>query len=501
MTVGTSGKKPATPLAHERGGFLTKFTVLRDASRELWITFAIKFLGIAAYALTNSTLVLWLSADLGYTDEQALGLVAAWSLGMTITTLLVGSFTDAVGLRRTFFLGAWICVVARAALVFTNHRWLALALGVFPLAVGEALGTPVLVAAVRRYSKTSQRSISFSIFYTMMNVGFLAAAYIFDFIRTGLGEHGQLTLPLGGVRIGTYQAIFLASLVIELCLLPLIYFLREGAAVTDEGLVITPRQLARPGESLWRASVLTIRDSASSTARVFADLFRQPGVYRLLGFLMLIAFLKLIFMQMYYVYPKFGIRELGDGAPVGHLWAINAWVVIGLVPVIGALTQRFHAYTMVIVGGALSAASVFIMALPTSWFVPLADGPFGQWLGHWYLSLKGDIHPYYVMIALFVVVLSLGEAFYSPRVYEYAAAIAPKGQEASYGALSYVPFLLAKLLVGTVSGALLARYCPKEGPRNSGMMWLVIALLASVAPVGLLALRRYLKVQEAGRAD
>jgi hypothetical protein len=42
-------------------GFLGKFTVLKGAARELWITFSVKLLVIAAYALTNSTLVLWLS--------------------------------------------------------------------------------------------------------------------------------------------------------------------------------------------------------------------------------------------------------------------------------------------------------------------------------------------------------------------------------------------------------------------------------------------------------
>ena len=53
------------------------------------------------------------------------------------------------------------------------------------------------------------------------------------------------------------------------------------------------------------------------------------------------------------------------------------------------------------------------------------------------------------MAALYLIVFSIGEAFYSPRVYEYAAAIAPPGQEASYGALAYIPFLIGKLLVGT----------------------------------------------------
>ncbi|HEY5909617.1 MAG TPA: MFS transporter [Verrucomicrobiae bacterium] len=478
-------------------GLLRKFTVLRGAIRELWLVFAVKLLGIAAYALTNSTLVLWLSSDFGYSDQAALGLVAAWSVSMTVMTLLVGSLTDALGLRKTFLLGAWVCILARAIMAFTSIKWLALAGGLFPLALGEALGTPVLVAAVRRYSTTPQRSISFSIFYVMMNFGFLVSGYLFDFIRQGLGEHGHFTIL--GLQLSTYRTLFLASLVLEISLLPFLYFLRSGAEATDDGLKIVAAQIKARAGSLLGAAVQTVRDSARDTLRLFAGLLRQDGFYRLLGFLLLIAFLKLIFKQMDYVYPKFGIRELGDGAPLGQLFNINSIAIILLVPLVGALTQRFSAYRMVVLGGAISAASVFIMALPLAWFEPLAKGAFGHWVGHVYLGLQGSVHPYYVMITLFVLLLSVGEAFYSPRVYEYAAAIAPKGQEASYGALSYVPFLLAKLMVGTVSGVLLAKYCPEVGPRHSGTMWLIIALMATVAPVGLILFRRFIRVPEAGR--
>ena len=480
---------------------LGRFTVLKDAARELWLVFAVKLLGIIAYAVTNYTLVLWLSSDLGYSDQKALGLVAGWSAVMTATAVLVGSLTDAVGLRRTFFLGVWVCMIARAVLAFTSLKWLALVGGLVPLAVGEALGTPVLVAAIRRYSNTRQRSIAFSMFYTMGNFGFLFASLIFDYVRQGLGEHGHLALPLLGLKITTYQTLFFVSLVIESALLPVLWFLREGAEATDEGLEITPRPDRYQQETLWNSMRLTVRDSLREAVRLFTGLLRQDGFYRLLVFLLLIAFLKLIFMQMYYVYPKFGIRELGDGAPIGRLWAINPILIILIVPFVGALTQRFPAYEMVMLGAVISAASVFIMALPTAWFEPLANGLVGHWLGHWYLGLHGVVHPYYVMIALFVILLSVGEAFYSPRVYEYAAAIAPRGQEASYGALSYVPFLLAKLLIGTFSGMLLAKYCPEHGERRSEYLWLAVALTAAVAPVGLILMRRYIRVREAGREE
>jgi MFS family permease len=244
-----------------------------------------------------------------------------------------------------------------------------------------------------------------------------------------------------------------------------------------------------------------VREAAQETIRLFTTLLRQAGFYRLLAFLVLIAFVKLIYKQMDYVYPTFGIRELGPGAPIGILWGMNSLFIIVLVPFIGALTQKYSAYSMVVLGCVISAASIFIMAMPPVWFQPLANGVLGNVIGHWFLGLKGGVHPYYVMIALFVLVLSVGEAFYSPRVYEYAAAIAPKGQEASYGALSYVPFLLAKLMIGLFSGKSLMRYCPETGPRHSQTLWLIVALSSLIAPVGLLTLRRFIRVHEAGRDD
>ncbi|HPD32020.1 MAG TPA: MFS transporter [Phycisphaerae bacterium] len=722
--------------------FLGRFTVLKGAARELWITFAIKLLGIIAYSVMNTTFVLWLSYDLGYSDEHAGYWVGAWSALMTLLTVLVGSLTDAIGLRKAFLLGVIVCVGARAVMTFTAIPWVALGAGLLPLALGEALGTPVLVAAIRRYSTTAQRSISFSIFYAMMNVGFLIASYIFDYVREGLGEHGRFTLPLVGIELTSYRTLFLISLIVEILMLPIVWLIREGVEATDEGVKITPGERKGPHENVLSALILMIRDTLRESARIFAGLWRQSGFYKFLAFLALAAFVRLIFIQMYYTYPKFGIRELGEGAAVGRLWAINPFLIIFLVPLVGAISQRISAYRMVSIGSAIAAASVFIMAMPPAWFQPLADGRLGHliantWLGGgsrftpddfldlpsltrrfasasdpaslavsesfseatrallhrrvavadrisrstqhpssalliaadiadpdsfvarlqkdpepatrpvsdylWgrfpaaqrqkmtdanlpptkriavlleelnrvlkdesfcekhrdvfraiqlseatrallkldprgsedvlsnlsvlqnrllledaypshiaasdhplraalahdlsrmirkstvhirfadgrqlaatrpvledvfsveiarnRVGVPGSVSPWYVMIFLFIVLLSLGESIYSPRLYEYAACIAPKGQEASYMALSYLPFFLAKLFVATFSGVLLARYCPEAGDRHSGTLWLIIALITTIAPVGLVTLRRWIRVPEAGRGD
>ncbi len=483
--------------------FLARFTVLKGAVRELWLVFGVKLLGILAYGMMNSTLVLWLSANLGFSDAHAGFIVAAWSMLLTLFTVPAGSVVDAIGLRRAFLLGLALCLFGRGVMTFTTMKWLAVGLGLVPLALGEALGTPVLVAAVHRFSTTAQRSISFAIFYAMMNVGFLISAFIFDLIRKQLGEpYGHYRLPLTGVDLTTYRVLFLASFLVNLLLWPILYLgVREGLEVTDEGVRIKPREQGHGQEEFWRSLGQTVERSVREAGRLFAGLWCQPGFYKFLAFLGLAAFVRLIMYQMHYTYPKFGVRELGEGAPIGRLWAINAFLIVFLVPLVGALSQRVSAYRMVTVGSVIAAGSVFIMALPPGWFQSLADGTLGHWLGHLYLRLKGPIHPYYVTIFLYVVLLSIGEAFFSPRLYEYAAAIAPKGQEASYLSLSYLPFFLAKLLVGTFSGILLARYCPEHGPRSSGTLWLIIALTTTIAPIGLLLFRKYIQVHETGREN
>jgi MFS family permease len=491
----------AAPI-EDRSGFLVRFTVLKGAARELWIVFAAKVLAILAYAVMNSTLVLWLSSDLGYNDADAGYLIAIWSTLMTLCTVLVGSLVDAIGLRKAFLLGFGVCLVSRGLMTFTTVKWLALGCGLFPLAVGEALLTPVMVAAIRRYSTTPQRSISFSIFYAMMNVGFAVAGYIFDAVRGGLGEHGRWVLPVGGITLSTYQTLFLVSWFLSLPGLVMMYFgLREGVEATDTGLVITPEKPRYAGERVLKALGLMARDAARESVRIFAGLWRQPAFYKFLVFLTLVVAVRLIFYHMYYTYPKFGIRELGAGAPIGRLWALNPILIVVLVPLVGALTQKVSAYRNVTGGSLVAGLSVFIMVVPPAWFQPLADGLAGHLIGHVYLGLEGPVHPYYVSIFLFITLLSIGEAFYSPRLYEYSAAIAPKGQEASYMAMSLLPYFIAKFFVGMFSGVLLARYCPEIGPRDSSRLWLIIALTTMITPVGLLVLRRYIRVQEAGRQD
>jgi hypothetical protein len=194
-------------------------------------------------------------------------------------------------------------------MIGTTNPTLALLCGMLPLAIGEALGTPVLLAATRVYSTTAQRSIAFSIIYAIMNVGYFVAGYIFDAVRSL-----DLRLSIGSFHPTPHEQLFAVSLVFELLLFPAIYFLRRGE---ERPHAASEPQIARAGFLV--AIGKTVRQSAADTIALFRRLLQQPGFYRLLLFFLFIGFLKAIFLQVDYVFPKFGDRVMGLHAPAGKL--------------------------------------------------------------------------------------------------------------------------------------------------------------------------------------
>ena len=214
----------------------------------------------------------------------------------------------------------------------------------------------------------------------------------------------------------------------------------------------------------------------------------------------LVVGVRMIFFQLTFTYPAYSILELGPGAPFAHITGmLNSVMILVLVPICGVLTQKVSAYRMVMVGSLISALSVFFSAMPPHWFQPLADGWLGKVIVTDWLEVTGPVNPIYISTFIFIVFLSIGEALWSPRLYEYSAAIAPRGQEASYMALSMLPYFGGKLAAGALSGWLLETFCPETGPRHSEIMWMVVGCMALITPVGAYIFRKHIQVQEDGR--
>jgi dipeptide/tripeptide permease len=195
---------------------------------------------------------------------------------------------------------------------------------------------------------------------------------------------------------------------------------------------------------------------------VLGEVFRDGSFWRfmlLIGFLVLV---RAIFVHMHSTWPKYITRERGEDFDWGGLWALNSMLILVFVPIVTAFTRKLPAYTVIVIGSFITAASPFVFALGSSTPIQIAG----------------------------IVVLTLGEALWSPRSYEYNVSIAPPGREATYVSLAVLPYFMAKFLVAMTAGKLLTAYCPPTGERHPAIMWVVIGVMTILGPLGILVFRR-----------
>jgi hypothetical protein len=159
------------------------------------------------------------------------------------------------------------------------------------------------------------------------------------------------------------------------------------------------------------------------------------GFWKFLAMCLFTVNLKSVFRHLDATLPKFQLRAFGCDTPIGLIYSINPAMIVLLVPIVGAMTTDFSHFDMIHLGGYVSALSPFWMvAFDTRW-----------------------------ASAMFVAMLSLGEAIWSPRWYDYSMGVAPDGREGIFTALASAPLFAAMLPTGMISGALLQRFCPDNG--------------------------------------
>ena len=95
------------------------------------------------------------------------------------------------------------------------------------------------------------------------------------------------------------------------------------------------------------------------------------------------------------------MREFGENVAKGSIIAINPALIMILVPLISAATTKVDTLVMIHHGCYISAFSVFFLVISTS----------------------------ITSCILFVILLSVGEAIWSPRLYDYTMQIAKEGHE------------------------------------------------------------------------
>ncbi|CAN5623612.1 hypothetical protein BH09MYX1_BH09MYX1_47760 [soil metagenome] len=455
----------------QKGHLKEDLRALFRCPRELWIAYIAKFFeSIGLFSLLY-TATLWLSADYGLTDVEAGWWFGAFSLVLSLITFCVGFFADAVGFRPTLIFAFFAAAVARGTMAFAGPSRRVALIGFMGLTLGTALGVPVLNTAIRRYTTVRARPFGFSLYYALMNVGAAVAGLLLDIVRGHFkGPEGKpiaklVMLPLLGERMmSTYSMIYLIGLGCAVLAFTASLFLRRGVdAEADE---LRAFAAAAPDAELEAVEGAGYREAAKARKvlaekhernpfKVAWSVLRESTFWRFMLFIALLVPPKLIYQHYHATWPKYVLREMGESFPIGKIFSVNPLIIMFLVPITTALTKKYPVFRMILIGSLVSSASVFLLCINAS----------------------------YPTIIGMLLVLTLGEALWLPRLYEYTAAIAPRGRESSYMSLSALPMFFAKMIVGPMGGYLLATYCPETGPRNSEMMWLIIGLTTIGGPI------------------
>lgn len=536
-------------------GIVEDFRDLAKAPRDLWIIYVVKLIESISYFAVVGVLVLYLHDDLRFSDEATGAIFGTWGTIISLLTFVAGFIADAMGQRKALIIAALTLIVGRAMLVASEIPAIPL-IGLVIGCWGVASMKPVMTAAVKNHAPTKVRAFAYTIFYVMMNLGAFIAGHAvsalrlallgrsirpaelfgeappeaaeaaqsalmrdlapsfegaeggadaavrsiarvatggrdlghwsvedLDRIREGVAAHlADQPIPDAPVSLSGYEMIFLVAAALSILSLVLLRYLSPTSTVVEPGGdgEATERVKEGFGVTLTRA------------LRIGRELLTEKTFWAYLLFICVLVLVRAIFVHAHSTYPTYMLREFGTDTPQAAIWSLNPLLIIVLTPIVGSLTSRYSAWSTIMVGSFITASSVLFMTAPGAFeagVTPILSPIFGSWLDY---RLAGPV--------LFVIVLSVGEALWSPRLYEYVAFMAPKGREASYMGLTHLPMFAAKPVVGLMSGWLLSTYCPETGDRQAGIMWTIVFATTLAGPLIALLFAGFIRAAERERA-
>jgi MFS family permease len=448
-------------------------TLLR-CPRELWLIYLATFFEYMGIFSFLPTVTLWLSKDFGLSDQQAGSWASIFSMLITAFVVLTGLFVERMGVRRMLLIGFTLAAVFRLGMALSTTA--AMAIGTM-LAFSFAYGSlsPSLQVGVSQTATKRTRPFAFSLWYVSFNIAGALSGPMIDRIRAAFVDPMAvnsakpvlatkiMNLPFVGDRaVSAYATIMGVGFFFAVLAVLVTAFMRKDFRV--HALAAQAREDAKDGVHA-EVQEPSVSQRPINPFTALKEVAGDPKFWRFMALIGLLCLVKMMFQHMHFTWPKYVLREQGETFPLGTLWSVNSLLILFLAPLGTALTRERGVFETLFFGTLISSISPFILCF-------------------------GSSMPFQVAA---ILVLTIGEAIWSPRSYEYSVSIAPKGKEALYVSLSYLPFFLAKFLVGPVSGFLLQKFCPENGPRNAPILWLLIGLSTIAGPIGMWLLRGWIQ--------
>ncbi len=311
--------------------------------RPFWVANLSEIFERLSYYGAFSSLALYLQEKLNFSTEQTGSLTGVFGGMVWFLAIFGGAAADRLGFRRALSVAYLILAIAYFLIGSIGAPWLGPVRGVVPLvvfvgfvlmlpALGIALVKPCVVGTTARASKENVRSIGYSIYYTLVNVGGAAGPYVASWAHRNLGVENVYRVAAASV--------FLMFLVV------LILF----------------REPRKTGDA-----------PAPTMGEVARNFVTVVGNWRFMSFLLIFTGYWIVFWQQYISLPGYIHAYVNPRADVELILITDGLTVICLTIVVNYLTRRIPAFQAIILGTLVSAFSWMILASrPTVWAAVLS---------------------------------------------------------------------------------------------------------------------------------
>jgi MFS family permease len=309
--------------------FGTSLRLLYNGPREFWLINLIILLHGFLYYSVVIILPLFISEEFGYSDIEAGLIFGSMGASFTVFGIILGTTVDKIGVKYTEIISGVSLCIGALVLAFSYQKWLLIISVAVLLPLGGSVGVPTGKIATRRYTTTATRSVAFSIVYMVMNV-----SAVLGFASDDLFTHGSSSKYLT-----PYRQIILMSCGLMIFAVIAAFFMREMDYETSGEQPVAPL------------------GSEYSGCQIFKDLVTNSGFWRYFTLVCLAIGIRIVYRSLDATLPKYMERTLGEGAYYGTVLMLNPLTILICTPIFTPLVYFFSCYSLIILGGSISAAS------------------------------------------------------------------------------------------------------------------------------------------------
>jgi dipeptide/tripeptide permease len=308
--------------------------------RPFWVANISELFERLSYYAAFASLARYLHESLNFGVERASSLTGLFGGLVWFLAAFGGTLADRLGFRRSLSLAYLILSFSYFLLGSIGSPWLAPIRNAMPLgvlvtmvlmlpALGVALVKPCVVGTIARASKENVRSIGYSIYYTLVNIGGAAGPYVASWVH----QHMRV------------ENVFrVAALSVFLMFFAVLLFFKEPRRSGEEQTV-----------------------SFGQAAKNFATVLGNP---RFMLFLLIFSGYWIVYWQEFIILPLYIHDYIDPKANTELLLVTGPLTVISLQMVVSFITQKMPAFRAITLGTLISGlAWILLIAHPT---VPMA---------------------------------------------------------------------------------------------------------------------------------